>query len=428
MKRKIILITGFFFLLRFFCIPEISFAVSVKDLYPAAKVWDAVAQTMSIPAEIEASGVGGVLDRVVTVVMDSATLGSLAGLALGIGSYYAAGAYIDWLMGTTSPPLSFNSSGNLVKHTFSVSVPACLSSLGYSLTSSPYYVGDFSSAQAASDAVRSACTAGVAAVTGGATYGVYRDTQNGCSVCSCTVSWRTSTYDVPSGVTTYQDHSNLYGSTVSANPGYDNHESPASPSDVASQLVAGLAAGTVNAIAAAKAVVDQTSSVYPSGAVVTPSLKGTPIVPQIKAYYDSKLNAADVALAQRDVDAQTAEQNATAAAAEAAAAVSSTGLTSILGSDVPVPNDIPIVIPDKKSLTGVIQTFIATINTLPIMRTLQGLTIQCGGTSSLCINLPNNLGGHQCFDVGPSAGSINMAGQALLGITTLFMFVWIFRG
>jgi hypothetical protein len=59
---------------------------------------------------------------------------------------------------------------------------------------------------------------------------------------------------------------------------------------------------------------------------------------------------------------------------------------------------------------------------------LQGLTIQCGGTSSLCINLPNNLGGNQCFDVGPSAGSINMAGQALLGITTLFMFVWIFRG
>lgn len=541
MKTKIILIIGFFFLLRFFCIPEISFAVTVADLYPAAKVWDAVAKTIAVPAAVEASGSGGVVSRVVTVVLDSATLGSLAGVALGIGSYYAAGAYIDWLMGTTDPPMFYNNSGVLVKLGY-VGGPSCVS--GYS------FVGDFSSAEAAYSAVLSACQGFAAG--GGSNNNPGLSTVAGCQVYSCSAGNNNVTH--------------VYAATLNGYSSQPPVQVPVGPNDVARQLVAGLAVGNASAIAAAKAVVDKTSSVYPSNSAVTPSLKGTTYDQTIKDLYNGKVSAADSSAAQTAADTQTPAENADNAANQAnsaltqdqltaalqaagltatqiaaaiaaantaqgttainaaivaalqsqglsataiaaaigavsavqgltqaqaqaavaaalaaghlsaleiatainttfpgvtatqlAAALVTAGLTATqiaaaikaanptltqdqiqaavtaalaatIGADVAVPEDIPIVVPDKKSLTGVMQTFLAAINSLPMMQTLHGLTINCGGTSSLCINLPSNLGGNQCFDVGPAVGSINMVGQAMLSITTLFMFVWIFRG
>lgn len=97
-------------------------------------------------------------------------------------------------------------------------------------------------------------------------------------------------------------------------------------------------------------------------------------------------------------------------------------------SGVTVPTDPTIVMPEKSNLTTVMQAFVTSINNLPMFQTLQGLTINVSGSSTLCLNLPAGLGGNTCYNASNMSGALNTIGTAFLALTTLFSFVGIFRG
>jgi hypothetical protein len=104
-------------------------------------------------------------------------------------------------------------------------------------------------------------------------------------------------------------------------------------------------------------------------------------------------------------------------------------LSNVLGPQAVAPPDIPIVMPDKLSLTTVMQSFMDSINGLPMMQTLHGLAINVsGGTSQLCLALPTDMGGQRCYDCGNFSTTLAMIGNALLGLTTLFSFLYVFKG
>jgi hypothetical protein len=95
---------------------------------------------------------------------------------------------------------------------------------------------------------------------------------------------------------------------------------------------------------------------------------------------------------------------------------------------VQIPTDTPIVIPTKLSLTTVMASFMASIGNLPMLQTLRGLTINCSGSSQLCLALPSALGGSKCINGTIFQDSLNMVGTVLLSLTTLFCFIDVFRG
>lgn len=97
-------------------------------------------------------------------------------------------------------------------------------------------------------------------------------------------------------------------------------------------------------------------------------------------------------------------------------------------TDVPAVVDPTIIIPEKLSLTAVMQSFVNTIKALPIFAALNGITINVSGSSMLCINLPSNLGGSKCWDGSNMQNGLNMIGSAFLGLTTILSFVGIFKG
>lgn len=88
------------------------------------------------------------------------------------------------------------------------------------------------------------------------------------------------------------------------------------------------------------------------------------------------------------------------------------------------PTDPTPLVPDKLSLTAVLTSFVASIQALPMFQTLNGLTINCSGSSTLCLAV---LGASYCYDASGMTGALNMIGSALLGLTTIFSFLGIFK-
>jgi hypothetical protein len=105
----------------------LSYAVTVKDLYPAAKVYNAVSKTWSVPAVIEAVGLNGLAQETVMLSLTKAIMGGvITSLAIaGVG--YVANSYIDWLMGN-NPSMYYDVDGVLKydNHATVYSVPAGL--------------------------------------------------------------------------------------------------------------------------------------------------------------------------------------------------------------------------------------------------------------------------------------------------------------
>jgi hypothetical protein len=94
---------------------------------------------------------------------------------------------------------------------------------------------------------------------------------------------------------------------------------------------------------------------------------------------------------------------------------------------VTAPSDISFVVPTKLSLTTILTSFMATINNLPFIATLRGLTINCSGSSNLCVSLPAKYGGTVCWEASGITGALNAIGTAMLSLTTIIMFIYIFR-
>lgn len=124
-------------------------------------------------------------------------------------------------------------------------------------------------------------------------------------------------------------------------------------------------------------------------------------------------------------NAVTAAANAIMGAQNAAANQIYAALT---GPEFTEPVDPQIEAPDKESLTAVLSDFVTSLNTLPIMQTLNGMQISSAGSSSLCVNLPAAYGGSRCQNFGNIAEDLNNVGSVMLSILTLMMAIYLFKG
>lgn len=122
-----------------------------------------------------------------------------------------------------------------------------------------------------------------------------------------------------------------------------------------------------------------------------------------------------------------------------AAAVAASGLTETKvktavkeaiddETDVTIPVDPTIVLPDKLSLTTVMNDFWNSVQDLPIFNVLNGITINTSGTSNLCVDLPAAYGGQRCYNGANVQDELNMIGTAILGLTTVISFIGVFKG
>lgn len=183
------------------------------------------------------------------------------------------------------------------------------------------------------------------------------------------------------------------------------------PAQIAAAIAAALAGQGLSAtqIAAAIAAVQTAQgglTAAETTAAVSASLQGQGLT---AAQIAAAVAAANPALTQTAV--QTAVKSA---------------LDDETGTNDPV--DPAIVIPEKLSLTAVMTTFVDTIKALPIYATLNGITINVSGSSTLCINLPSELGGSQCWNGSNMQDGLNMIGSAFLGLTSIISFIGIFKG
>lgn len=209
-------------------------------------------------------------------------------------------------------------------------------------------------------------------------------------------------------------------------------------SDMQNQINANLASANPQVAAEAKAML--TTALQPvSQAVASPAnnpLVQSPAWPNIVQNFLSNLTPTQKANLYSSAQANGTTIANTAPASDPAGlsqpqvqAAMNDALSNVLGPQAVAPPDIPIVMPDKLSLTTVMQSFMDSINGLPMMQTLHGLAINVsGGTSQLCLALPTDMGGQRCYDCGNFSTTLAMIGNALLGLTTLFSFLYVFKG
>lgn len=201
------------------------------------------------------------------------------------------------------------------------------------------------------------------------------------------------------------------------------------PAQVAAAVQAALAGQGLSAAQIAAAIAAATAGVG-SGGLSAEATQAAVQSGVAAALAGQGMTPAQAAATAAAAAAQLAATQAATTAAEAAAAAQ---LEKMPPPPPPIPpdpvvTDPTIVMPDKKSLTTVMGTFMAAINSLPMMETLRGLTINVEGSSQLCLDMPVGLGGQKCFDGGRMQGGLNMIGSALLGLTTIFSFLGIFKG
>lgn len=129
----------------------------------------------------------------------------------------------------------------------------------------------------------------------------------------------------------------------------------------------------------------------------------------------------------------TADQIAAAVAAAAPALTQTNVKTAVKEAiddetDVTIPVDPTIVLPDKLSLTTILNDFWTSVQALPIFNVLNGITITTSGSSNLCIDLPADYGGQRCYNAANVQDELNMIGSVILGLTTVVSFIGIFKG
>lgn len=167
-------------------------------------------------------------------------------------------------------------------------------------------------------------------------------------------------------------------------------------------------------------------------------LSASQIAAAIAAAQQAAASGMSAAEAQAAIAAalSAAGLSSSAIGAATAAALAGAGLATNAGVETAVknaiddetgitpPTDPTPLIPDKLSLTAVLTAFVAAIQQLPIMQTLNGLTINTSGSSVLSLTF---LGQSYSYDAGGMQSALNTIGSALLGLTTIFSFLGIFR-
>ena len=84
------------------------------------------------------------------------------------------------------------------------------------------------------------------------------------------------------------------------------------------------------------------------------------------------------------------------------------------------------VVPDKKSLTDIINTYVSSLSSLPVVNILQGVHIDCSGASSV-FSIPSLSGGSVRYDFAPYTSGIDFIGNILYFLSCLECVFYLFR-
>lgn len=180
------------------------------------------------------------------------------------------------------------------------------------------------------------------------------------------------------------------------------------PAQIAAAVAAALANQGLSAsqIAAAIAAAQSAASGGLTAAELTSTLSANGLT---AAQIAAAIAAANPAISQTQVKTAVKE-----------AIDDETGITA--------PVDPTILLPDKLSLTKIMNDFWTSVQALPIFNVLNGITITTSGSSNLCIDLSAAYGGQRCYNGSNVQDELNMIGSVILGLTTVVSFVGIFKG
>ncbi len=160
---------------------------------------------------------------------------------------------------------------------------------------------------------------------------------------------------------------------------------------------------------------------------------------QIAAAIAAAQSAATGGLTQAELASTLSSEGLTAAQIAAAIAAANPAITQTQvktavkeaiddETGITPPVDPTISLPEKLSLTTVMNDFWSSVQALPIFNVLNGITINTSGTSNLCIDLPAAYGGQRCYNGANVQDELNMIGTAILGLTTVISFIGVFKG
>jgi hypothetical protein len=434
--------------------------MNVVDLRAAGSVWQSSVKSFITPATVR--GVTGAIAATEAVALTippvrAAKMTYLIASVLGSAALtYASYKLSDYL---ATKNFMADSNGNMLYKSAApctVLNPSDILSGSYTgyLTGQPnypyyiIYIGVYPDAD-------SALTAGIAAMTaytGSYTYGTVT---NGLVSSSCvpqTQMWNTTyltgwyVHHSSPVNGAFHDIMVAYPKTGYASRYTNNYvatiPTTAQKTTVISAIQTDLNNGTTASIAAAQQALNEIEVAL--NKINTAIAQQTAVLTEIKTELDATIPSGTSTELDNKIAGETAQKDYVAAemaksSTATATATNSGGLTqeevqaavkAAIDDDTGVtePSEPTITNPEKLSLTTVLQSFWDSITSMPIIATLQGITINCSGTSLLCLNLPSAYGGTKCWDAANIQSELNMAGTAILSIVTVLSFIGIFRG
>ncbi len=363
---------------------------------------------------------GGIVKRALTSKITKSLGSSLvSGLAI-YGALYLGEAYIDWLISQGDENLMLHKKDGFIYK----SLPDGGGPCNFTMYGESVYLGNFPDIQGAWDAVNAYATTTMNCVYGG-------------SVCSSMSVGKVCSNPDYMGVYQYRMTEPQVTAWATTGDGEQQWQelklNEAEIYDIANDGYDDTPSQWQNAVKKALTVIDPALRDEMSPLRAEPFLMPKMCNILANAFDVGEASSLDSALQ----DPESAEQESAQELLDADTATSknmeetNTKLDNInnkLGDDVPVPSDTLPLVQAKLNLTTVMQSFVTSLNQLPILNTLRGLTINCSGTSVLCVSLPSQYGGSQCVDFSGSTSTLNGIGTALLSITSIFMFAWVFKG
>jgi hypothetical protein len=324
--KKIILVFSFIFI-SIFCQSNISYAVTVSDLYPAAAVIDATTGGVNVPALVSVVGAGGAMvSTAVDLALTSTTVGVLAGVIGAAGLAYGGAMLYNYYTNTNQAYTI--QGGQLMFTTTTYGWPSCIGTQGTN-----QFVTNSATYDAAVAAVNAAGAAYIAAHGGTSYYQGTWTTSCGVQVVNTLVS------NCPAPGCYFRFFASVDGTSSNIPP--TNTTNPATAAQIGNTLAAGLVAHEVNAGVAALNVVTQAATVFPNRDPVSGAskLSSAPLQTQadIKAWLNAGITSSQTTAANTAGGATTADQNAAniinaanapMTADQFAAALKAAGLTS----------------------------------------------------------------------------------------------------
>lgn len=411
-----------FFVMIFILIPVYSIAVvpRVQDLYPTYKVYDSINKVWTVPAKIIAKAPSKVVTDSVALGLGKAVAGGIVtSLVIG-GVSYLGNSYIDWLMGKGGQEYVLND--KVVKDVHGVTKPH---------PDMAYFTAYFNNACATNCAF--SCAVSVCDAT---------STQ-----CNPPVGWGTSLNGQVTrdgiiwnvncvGTNSYNEWTCYRYCQVNTAKEIPTITPTALTRDELNQLHEGAIEGVNEETAPFGDVVndaiDKAADIVKNGAGQNAASQSVPwwiqklldsaITPADSDVINEKLENTEETdqLIDDAVDSGQNKQDMKDAFSES--------LKDVFGNDVEVPIDPTIQTPNKRNLTAILNSFYNSIQSLPIMSTLNGIAVTASGTSSLCVNLPANYGGNRCWNAANNQADFNMIGSAMLAVVSILSIMFIFRG